>query len=358
MLVNTFYYSYSDVCGISIFNGHLGKALSRIGISVLNTNLRTTEGSFLAPIGILNYVPGSFASAEAARALIKLLASFRDPQQLFVILHGLHSYGESRFPDGNIYPQHEQHVRLVLERSEGIIALSGSTARAYDTWRVRFGGPGTLIRLDHPGLFKPIGIRSENSDYALIGGISRTKKVYAAPGISELLDACRCQDIRVWEHWSNVSSTASLQRSWRQTFGPLNDLEWSTLISNARVVLCPYQTKVQSVSGMMSEALSAGRFVISTSFDLALEMREQNPALVFVEDDLHEWPNIIKRLQGPDDFKCTVPSWNSFAAGVASEMSSRQSQKVGQNERAQCVSAMVGHIPSKSQRDRFWEAPK
>jgi hypothetical protein len=98
MIVNTFYYSNSDTCGISIFNGHLRRALSRIGVNVLDTNLRTAERIVRTPIGILHYVPGSYSSRKASNALIELLAALHDSQRLFVILHGLHSYGESRFP--------------------------------------------------------------------------------------------------------------------------------------------------------------------------------------------------------------------------------------------------------------------
>src|ERR1019366_3557831 len=333
MIVNTFYYSNSDTCGISIFNGHLRRALSRIGVNVLDTNLRTAERIVRTPIGILHYVPGSYSSRKASNALIELLAALHDSQRLFVILHGLHSYGESRFPDGKTYPQREEHVRLVLQRAEAIIALSGSVARAYHTWRVRLGGPAMPIRLEHPGLFEPIVNRAADSGYALVGGISRTKKVYAAPGTSALFDACRRQDIRVWEHWSNVLPGANLQRSWRQTFGLVNDFAWSTLVSNARVVLCPYQTQVQSVSGLISEALSAGRCVLTTSFDLALEMRERYPALVFVEDDLKEWPYMINHLQSTSGINCTVPGWRLFASAVTSEIYSRRSLRGREEQR-------------------------
>jgi hypothetical protein len=217
MLVNTFYFSASDLCGISIFNRHLQQALLRIGVSVLETNLRTSTGGIRTPIEILHYVPSTYGSPGASDALVQLLVRLRHSQELFVILYGLHSHGDYRFRDDTLCPQGEQHIRLMLQIAESIIALSDSAARACCTWQTRFEGQARLFRLDHPGLFTPtVTIATTGAPYALLGGISRSKKVHATGSILTLVDLCRRQGVKVWEHWTNVHPSARTPRAWKQ----------------------------------------------------------------------------------------------------------------------------------------------
>lgn len=331
MLVNTFYSSASDLCGITIFNRHLREALSRVGLGVLETNLLTATRVIRTPIEILHYVPSCFASSEASDALVQFLVSVTKSQKLFIILHGLHSYGEDRFRDDTICPQGEQHIRLMLQTAESITALSHSAARACGAWQTKFRGNARLLRLDHPGLFaRNVTISPTRDSYAFVGGISRSKKVHAHSSLLGLLDLCRRQGVRVWEHWTNVPPLPRCHTAWKRTFGFVSDLDWSKLVSNAHIVLFPYQTRIQSVSGLMSEALSAQRFVLSTSFDLALEMKKKYPSLVSIEDDLGRWPHIIRHLPRTNKYLNTVvPTWNLFANSLALELAAKTTELTG-----------------------------
>ena len=331
MFVNSFYSSTSDSCGISIFNRHLRDALSHRGFRILDTNLRIATGVISTSVGILHYVPGGFTSPEAANALIQLLVSRQRSQKLFVILHGLYSYEEHCLLDDVRCRKQEQHIRLMLQTADSISALSDSAAKACRTWQIRFGGRARLLRLDHPGLFAPTPrVTTTRGSYALVGGISKSKKIHTTGSILTLLDLCRRQGLRVWEHWTNLPTSAWTPQAWKRTFGLLSDIQWGELVSNARVVLCPYQTRYQSVSGLISEALSAHRFVLSTSFKLALEMRERYPALMLIEDDLQRWPHLIRHLPRSNSCITTaVPTWDSFASSMALELSTAASEITG-----------------------------
>lgn len=209
----------------------------------------------------------------------------------------------------------------MLHRAESIIALSGASAKAWRTWQARFGGKARLVRLDHPGLYAPTLGAGRRGSYALVGGISRSKKDHAIGIIGELIDLCESRGIRIWQHWTNVARTHSLRASWKHTSGLLTDTQWSSLVSYAQVVLCPYQTRVQSVSGLISEALSADRFVLATSFELALEMQRRVPSRMCVEDNLECWPDIIIQLpSSPGHASAHVPTWASFARQIALEL--------------------------------------
>ena len=322
MLVNNFYSSASDPCGISIFSRHLRQALSPFGLDLLETNLAIATGASATPISVLQYVPSGFATPETSRALLQLLASRKEADRLFVILHGLHKYGEDRWLDDTACPDQELHINAILQTAESIIALSKSAEVTCNAWQEILGGRASLLRIDHPGLFElPAEAAASHGFYALLGGISRSKKTHTADPIAALLDACRREGVRVWEHWANVQPLAKTAPAWRRTFGLLSDSEWASLVSHALVVLCPYRTHIQSVSGLVSEALSAQRYVLSTSFDLAVEMNRRYPDLVTIDDDLSDWPRLIRHLLPASVHSATsIPTWRSFAESFAKEL--------------------------------------
>jgi hypothetical protein len=155
-----------------------------------------------------------------------------------------------------------------------------------------------------------------------LGGISRPKKDHRSGAIRQLICLCERSGVRIWQHWTNIPQPQLLTHSWRHTSGLLTDSQWSSLVSHAKVVLCPYQTRIQSVSGLISEALSVERFVLATSFELALEMQSRAPALVHIEDDLHRWPSLILQLPSPNGCgSAGIPTWDSFAKCIAQELS-------------------------------------
>lgn len=322
MHVNVFYSSLSSSCGISIFNRHLCKALLSYNINVLETNLRHSWLTNRSSISLLHYLPSGFISGEASNALDVLLESFNCDEKLCVILHGVHARGETRFQQDGVSPWQARHIRSILQRANCIVALSESVAEACSTWQAMFGYRGRFVRLDHPGLFAPLPHRVLGHEYALLGGISRPKKDYASSRIRSLVDQCEDVGIRVWQHWTNALNPVLRPTSWRHSAGLLTDVQWATIVSGAKAVLCPYQTRIQSVSGIIAEALSAQRFVLATSFDVAREMQRRVPLLVHVEDDLERWPEILLRLPSSPsahDFEAP-PTWASFARHLASEL--------------------------------------
>lgn len=321
MWVSSLYSSGAGPCGISIFSRHLRSALMPLGINLFEMNLRTSTSVAPTPASLVHYVPSSFASARASGALTQFLFSSKDDEKILIILHGLHSDGESCFQSDTICPDQERHIWLMLHRAESIIALSEAAAKACRTWQARFGGKARLVRLDHPGLYAPIRRADTRGSYALLGGISRSKKDHTTGKIGELIDLCQNRGIRIWQHWTNVERPQSLRRSWRQTSSFLTDTEWGSLVSHAQVVLCPYQTRIQSVSGLISEALSADRFVLATSFELALEMQRRVPARMCIDDNLECWPDLILQLPSlPSYASACVPTWDSFARHIALEL--------------------------------------
>jgi hypothetical protein len=326
MLVNSFHFSAFNPCGISIFSRHLCEELSRLGHDVLDTNLHTATSFTPTPVEILHYAPSSFESPEASHALITFLNSREESQKLFVILHGLYNYEEDRLLNDALCPNQAEHIRLMLQTADSLTALSESVARACNIWRAMFRGRARILKLDHPGLFIPTARpATTHGSYAFIGGISRPKKNHAGGTIPALLDLCQHRGIRVWEHWTNLQPSSPVPKAWKQTCGILSDVEWGDLISHAQVVLCPYQTRIQSVSGLIAEALSAHRFVLSTSFEIAIEMNARLSTLVLIENNIQRWPDLIRNL--PQSGKCIVtgiPTWNSFARSIVSEFSTSE----------------------------------
>lgn len=321
MWVNSLYSPAAGHCGISIFSHHLRSALTPLGVNLFETNLRTSMRVAHTPASVLHYVPSSFANSQASAALTEFLLSSNHDEKILIILHSLYSCGEKRFQSDIVCPDQERHIRLMLHKAESIIALSEGVAKACRTWQARFGGKARLVRLDHPGLYAPVRSSETGGSYALVGGISRPKKDHTSDRIGELVDLCEDRGIRVWQHWTNAERPQWLRRSWRQTSGLLTDTEWSSLVSHAQVVLCPYQTRIQSVSGLISEALSADRFVLATSFELAFEMQRRAPERICIEDNLECWPNLIR--QPPSSRNCAragVPTWGSFARHIAMEL--------------------------------------
>ena len=282
------------------------------------------------PIEILHYVPSSFASSEASRALITLLNTRQSTHKLIVVLHGLHSCGENRLLNDTPCPNQAETHKLILQSADSVIALSGSSAKVCNTWRSIYQGKARILRIDHPGLFAQAeSVSKTHSSYAFIGGISRSKKIHTNYSISMLLEMCREQGVRVWEHWSNIRPPLRISQAWKQTSGLLSDIEWSGLISNARVVLCPYTTQIQTVSGLLSEALSVGRFVLSTSFELSIEMKLLFPKLVLIEDNIERWPALIQQLpQLPLSITAGIPTWDSFAQSIVLEIIASKSDNL------------------------------
>src|ERR1700691_5517315 len=167
MWINSFYSSLSPVCGSHIFNAHLGEALSHFGISALPFNIRTSPRSVRSHFSLVHYVPSGFIDERSSRTFIRLLNETHQETNLCVIVHGIHSPGETRFRKDGISQYQEHHVRMMCQTASSVIALSHSAANIWRTWQARFGREVRVIELPHPGLFRKAEITAHRDSYAL-----------------------------------------------------------------------------------------------------------------------------------------------------------------------------------------------
>jgi hypothetical protein len=322
MVVNTVFSSVSPHCGIAVFNQHLRDSLLPLRVTTLDTNLQHGSHAVAAEATILHYVPSAFSSPHASSRLIELLTSQGPFRRFIVILHGLYRPNERRLMEDSPCPDQELHLRLILQTADVLIALSHSVANVCRAWQSDYSGRARLDIIPHPGLFASPSLAAPSfPPFAFVGGVSRTKKRYDDEALTYIVDRCSEGGALLWAHWTNLPAYAARLPAWRQTTGLLGDSQWSDLISNARVLLCPYQSRAQSVSGLMSEALSVGTPVLATSFDFAREMKTQNPDLVFIDNDLRRWPLLISTLlERRRPRPASIPTWRSFAISISARL--------------------------------------
>lgn len=319
MVVSSVFSSHSPHCGIAVFNQHLRDSLLRFRITTLDANIRHAAHEIGADAAVLHYAPSAFSSSNASSRLLELLSSHADIRTLIVILHGMHWPNERRLMEDASCPDQEHHIRLILHKADALIALSHSVATACRAWQSIYGGNARLLTLPHPGLFAPSPpTAAPLPTFAFVGGVTRPKKRYDDEALTHIADRCSEEGTHLWAHWTNLLPHTAKLQAWRQTTGLLSDTQWSYLISNARVVLCPYHSRVHSVSGIVSEAVSVGTPVIATSFDFALEMQRQTPDLVIIEDDLRRWPHLVNALSTSRRRRpAPIPTWRSFAISLS-----------------------------------------
>lgn len=315
--------STSENCGISIFNSHLGETFHEIGIHFETLNINENINSVYDGIyAILHYIPSSYSTKRSSENLIALLKTINF-KQLTVIFHGVYLEKEKRYDKDTLCPFQKEHLEMIFKKSSEILALSKSVELNLKTWLSKFNIVKVIRTLDHPGLFIAKPSIKINSPYIFIGGISRPKKNCMNDSTIKLINKCEEMGIRIWMHWTNMSdfdyNEIYLNKVWKTTYGLLTDQTWCNIISNAKIILCPYETQIQSVSGLIAEALSAQRFVITTNFDFAVEMRNRFPSLLIVNNDLEQWPLLIEKLFIKKiDSHFIFYKWNEFANDLLS----------------------------------------
>jgi hypothetical protein len=326
--INSFICSDSESCGISIFNRHLKTELGSLKIELVENNLRSGNTWNNSLDSIIHYAPSAFSEKGDSSSLLRVFDSIDKNKKIYVILHGIHRFGENRFGDNPRSFDQTNHITRMLNKAHTIIALSGSAFSVCKGWQERLGGAARVVRSDHPGLYVNEKLRLSNDVYAFIGGISRSKKICISDPILKLIESCESSGIRVWQHWANLKTLPTQCRSWKVTSGLVDDARWSSLVSDAQVILCPYSSKIQTVSGLISEAISVGRPVLTTSFDFALEMKERFPNLIYVEDDLNNWSELIREfpiLSGSQSNN--IPTWRVFSQRMAAEFRESETLK-------------------------------
>lgn len=70
----------------------------------------------------------------------------------------------------------------------------------------------------------------------------------------------------------------------------------ASLVATAQVVLLPYDSREQVTSGVLIEAVAAGRPVVSTSFPHAIELLQDGPGLVVPQGDSAALAQALRRV--------------------------------------------------------------
>jgi polysaccharide biosynthesis protein PslF len=70
----------------------------------------------------------------------------------------------------------------------------------------------------------------------------------------------------------------------------------ASIVASASVVLLPYDSKEQVTSGVLTEAVAAGRPVVSTSFPHAVELLQNGPGLVVPQADSAALAQALRRV--------------------------------------------------------------
>uniref|UniRef100_A0AAU3I9A8 Uncharacterized protein n=1 Tax=Streptomyces sp. NBC_01393 TaxID=2903851 RepID=A0AAU3I9A8_9ACTN len=99
------------------------------------------------------------------------------------------------------------------------------------------------------------------------------------------------------------------------------DDEWAQMLGSAAAVICPYDTRIQCVSGVIAEALSVGTPVLATDFPFAREMQHLYPDYVAVENDLREWPKLTRQFTRKSLSVPGYPNWPMFTKSLLEELS-------------------------------------
>lgn len=312
--VDLVYRSQERACGINLFSERLGMALGRRGFLVRQYNLCNQQFK-PGEHTIVHYTPSMWAGDQGA--LERVIEQTKEGR-LVVILHGIYGPDENVFLKETFCPEISSHVQALGYYAETVIALSKTCEEVWRQWDSgHFNANSVVVR--HPGA--PISVCRDQSErsYLFIGGINRPKKDVAGERLRKLLLAYSKNSVKVWVHITNSSEEEFPLPAWRLSTGVLSDREWIRAMANAAAVLCPYETKIQCVSGIMSEAISLGTMVISTDFMFAREMKREYPELVQIEDDLRCWHDLPARRK-PVRIKSRLPTWEEFSDYMANRL--------------------------------------
>ncbi|MBU4260918.1 MAG: hypothetical protein KKC76_03425 [Proteobacteria bacterium] len=301
-------------CGISLFTKRLGVELSRRGIFVRDCNFPSQ--SLIPGLNtIIHYVPSMWAGDEGALAV--LLSKVKS-KNVIAVLHGMYGPHEETYLKETLCPELAFHVSVLSTSAQTIIALSQSCNDAWHLWDIDDFGTKVEV-FSHPGASRSDWNDLPKESYIFLGGINRPKKDIQGERLRNLLHDYYQRGVKVWVHISNPSQQYFHLPVWRLTTGILSDDRWFDALARAEAVLCPYETRLQCVSGIISESLSLGTRVISTDFPFAREMKRLYSDLVHIEDDLLKWgtftPGETTHLVGSQ-----IPTWGEFADMIASKL--------------------------------------
>jgi glycosyltransferase involved in cell wall biosynthesis len=323
--ISLVYKSELNSCGIRIFNQRLAAALTERGHSVNECNV-AIRSYVPETITIIHYAPSMWTKdGGELNEIIRRAARGR----LIVILHAMYRPFEDTLFRDIPCPELERHVHAIASKANAIVALSHSCLSAWRRWKNVESSPKTAVFV-HPGA-EPFGFpQCPERPYVFFGGILRPKKDPRSDRMLSLFSAYRKSGLNVWIHGTNCTNAAQLDDLpvWRTTAGVLPDENWFGILANASAVLCPYETKIQCVSGVIAEAISVGTRAFSTRFPFAREMSHRYPEYVTLEDELEKWPSLTTPLRRYHPRRPQFPTWSEFADSVLGALSPRHQMSV------------------------------
>lgn len=277
----------NQTCGIKIFNGHLLNFFERPDVIILHYNPSMWSGN--------------------TDLLRKYLFKYSE-KIIVTIIHGI-------YPKSELTPKYETVNLDIIEQLRSIDYFSELIITLSDTVKIELENYNLITNIKtiyHPGLFVSDYYDCQKSDYVFLGGVEREKKSIKTKPIKLLIRTLLESNIKVWYHVSNSDNLSGLDLDIKQTCGYMSDEEWAKTICKAKFVLCPYLSLSHKVSGIVSEALSAGTKILSTGFDYAIEMQKKFPSAIIIENDFNKWASIINKTSH-FNHSTNYISWNDFA---------------------------------------------
>ncbi len=217
-------------------------------------------------------------------------------KKIITILHGIYPNYTYSLKADTYNPYIGQQIDLIIKHSSAIISLSQSTFEFLKSWLRPLPGKSSFI-LFHPG-FNYIDPNIHNilchfEEYFFFGGMIRPKKEIRQSDFYTFLTKCKEKSINIWVHdtksiYKNIKNEIT-NIVWKYSYGQLFTSEWRNLLMNSKMVLCPYNSSLQTVSGLIAESLSLEIKVLSTSFPYAIEMALKYPEFVILDNDIENW---------------------------------------------------------------------
>ena len=301
----------TEPCGIKSFDNNLSVGFSKIGIVCKSFDIRDYLSLNKSNIILFHYVPSMYAMhTDSLQSFLQYFGG-----QIITILHGVYPKGQFQLKEDTYNPYIREQINLIIKHSKAIISLSQSTFNFLESWSNPLPYWARHI-LFHPGFnsYKD-STPLNHENYFFYGGMFRAKKNLEEDAFNKLLYKCKNNSIKIWVHDTkaiyNDRKNEITNKIWKYSSGQLSVSNWKGLISNSEIILFPYSTSIQTVSGLMAESISLGKISITTNFPYAIEMASKYRGLIIIDDDVVNWD---KHLIGqkPIHEKINYPDWNYF----------------------------------------------
>lgn len=289
--IKSTYIINDEPCGIKSFDTKMSSYFSFKGIHYNSFDIRGRQNFPNCGLVLFHYVPSMYANNNDSLNIFLKNPNFK----IISILHGLYPNNSYSINGDTFNPFVGEQIRLIVEKSQLVISLSNSCLKFLKTWINPLPEKASFV-LSHPG-FSNIDKMDDKEKYFFFGGIIRSKKNVEGLLIKEFLKKCKSSFINIWLHdtkhiYSNIEEELK-KEVWRYSFGEISENEWKKVINNSQMVLFPYNTQLQTVSGMMAEAISLGKAILTTKFPFSIEMAELFPELVMINDDINTWDEYL-----------------------------------------------------------------